>query len=165
MQQRQAETEQGRRRRPQPPQWTVELGIGAGRPPIQVHAGDCHMAGERRRPVGRDEARRLLAGGLRPCAHCRPDTQLDIPGLPRGTTPAPVPCRKDTSTMSTSAPRLRSQTLTRPRSPVWAARSALVPPASKTPKYGHGGSPLCQWCLAHVLEGWGPTARFTSTRA
>ncbi|MEU9272311.1 DUF6233 domain-containing protein [Streptomyces sp. NPDC048251] len=45
------------------------------------------MAGKRRRPVGRDEARRLLADGLRPCTHCRPDTQLDIPGLPRGTTP------------------------------------------------------------------------------
>ncbi|MFJ9026321.1 DUF6233 domain-containing protein [Streptomyces sp. NPDC102259] len=53
-------------------------------------------AGKRRRPVGRDEARRLLACGLRSCTHCRPDTQLDI-DLPRGTTPAPatVPCRKD----------------------------------------------------------------------
>ncbi|MEU9272741.1 DUF6233 domain-containing protein [Streptomyces sp. NPDC048251] len=91
VQQRQAETEHGRRRRPEPPQWTVELGIGAGRPPIQVHAGDCHMAGKRRRPLGRDEARRLLADGLRPCTHCRPDTQLDIPGLPRGTTPSPRP--------------------------------------------------------------------------
>ncbi|MFF3208649.1 MULTISPECIES: DUF6233 domain-containing protein [unclassified Streptomyces] len=52
---------------------------------MQVHAGDCHMAGKRHRPVDRDEARRLLADGLRPCTHCRPDTQLDIPGLPRGT--------------------------------------------------------------------------------
>ncbi|OQR61692.1 hypothetical protein B6E66_23310 [Streptomyces maremycinicus] len=31
-------------------------------------------------------------------------------------------------------------------------------------KYGPGGSPLCQWCLAPVLESWGPTARHTSTR-
>lgn len=84
--QRQAETEHGRRHRPEPPQWTVELGIGTGRPPVQIHAGDCHMAGKRRRPVGRDEARRLLAGGLRSCTHCRPDTQLDIIDLPRGTT-------------------------------------------------------------------------------
>ncbi|WP_331733350.1 DUF6233 domain-containing protein (plasmid) [Streptomyces sp. NBC_00080] len=84
MQQRQTETEHGRRRRSEPPDWTVELGIGAGRPPIQVHAGDCHMTGKRRRPVVRDEARRLLADGMRPCTHCRPD----IPGLPRGTTPA-----------------------------------------------------------------------------
>ncbi|MFF3207999.1 DUF6233 domain-containing protein [Streptomyces sp. NPDC002962] len=52
VQQRQTETEHGRRRRPEPPQWTVELGIGTGRPPIQIHAGDCHMAGKRRRPVG-----------------------------------------------------------------------------------------------------------------
>ncbi|MFD9394060.1 DUF6233 domain-containing protein [Streptomyces sp. NPDC060000] len=90
VQQRQAETEHRRRRRPEPPDWTVELGIGAGRPPVQVHAGDCHMAGKRCRPVGRDEARRLLADGLRSCTHCRPDTQLDI-DLPCGTTPAPSP--------------------------------------------------------------------------
>ncbi|MEU5243635.1 DUF6233 domain-containing protein [Streptomyces asoensis] len=83
VQKRQAEVEHGRRRRPEPPDWTVELGIGAGRPPIQVHAGDCDMAGKRQRPIGRDEARRLLANGLRVCTHCRPD----IPGLPRGTTP------------------------------------------------------------------------------
>ncbi|MEU9272320.1 DUF6233 domain-containing protein [Streptomyces sp. NPDC048251] len=88
VQQREAESEHGRRRRPEPPDWTVELGIGAGRPPVQVHAGDCHMTGKRRRPVGRDEARRLLADGLRACTHCRPDTQLDITDLPRGTTPA-----------------------------------------------------------------------------
>ncbi|MEU5335599.1 DUF6233 domain-containing protein [Streptomyces asoensis] len=88
VQKRQAEVEQGRRRRPEPPDWTVELGIGAGRPPIQVHAGDCYMAGKRRRPIGRDEARRLLADGLRPCTHCRPDAQLDVPGLPRGIAPA-----------------------------------------------------------------------------
>nr|WP_268827258.1 hypothetical protein [Streptomyces sp. SLBN-115] len=25
---------------------------------------------------------------MRPCTHCRPDTQLDIPDLPRGATPA-----------------------------------------------------------------------------
>ncbi|MER6563445.1 DUF6233 domain-containing protein [Streptomyces sp. NPDC001027] len=31
----------------------VELSIGAGRPPVQVHAGDCCAAGKRRRPVDR----------------------------------------------------------------------------------------------------------------
>ncbi|MFI5821338.1 DUF6233 domain-containing protein [Streptomyces rishiriensis] len=77
VQQRQAEAERGRIRPPEPPQWTVELGIGTGRPPVQMHGGDCRTAGKRRRPLGRDEARRLLAGGLRPCTHCRPDTQLD----------------------------------------------------------------------------------------
>ncbi|MEU6258627.1 hypothetical protein [Streptomyces sp. NPDC047043] len=34
----------------------------------------------------------------------------------------------------------------------------------KTHKYGSGGSPLCQWCMAAVTEKWGPTVRHTSTR-
>ncbi|MET9913403.1 DUF6233 domain-containing protein [Streptomyces sp. NPDC006476] len=86
--QRQAEAERGRRERPPPPEWIVELGIGTGRPPVQVHAGDCHMAGKRRRAISRDEARRLLATGLRACTHCAPDAQLRILDLPRQT-PAP----------------------------------------------------------------------------
>ncbi|MEU9057190.1 DUF6233 domain-containing protein [Streptomyces sp. NPDC048384] len=69
VQQRQAEAERGRRARPQPPDWIVELGIGADRTPVQVHAGDCHMTGKRRREVSRDEARRLLAAGLPGCSH------------------------------------------------------------------------------------------------
>ncbi|WP_369276467.1 DUF6233 domain-containing protein [Streptomyces sp. R11] len=78
LQKRQAEQEHGRRSRPRPPEWIVELGIGDGRPPIEVHAGDCHMAGHRRRPVSREEARRLLAAGLRACIHCQHDTRLHI---------------------------------------------------------------------------------------
>ena len=77
--QRQAEADRGRRERPTPPEWVVELGIGTGRPPVQLHAGDRPMAGKRRKPVGRDEARRLLDAGLRACSHCRPDTALDLP--------------------------------------------------------------------------------------
>ncbi|MET9913404.1 hypothetical protein ABZZ74_42725 [Streptomyces sp. NPDC006476] len=34
----------------------------------------------------------------------------------------------------------------------------------KTHKYGSGGSPLCQWCAAPVLEKWRPGVRHTSTR-
>ncbi|MCX4404625.1 DUF6233 domain-containing protein [Streptomyces sp. NBC_00268] len=41
--------------RPQQPDWIVELGIGSGRPPIDVHMGGCYAAGKRRRPVPRDE--------------------------------------------------------------------------------------------------------------
>ncbi|MGW0771101.1 DUF6233 domain-containing protein [Streptomyces sp. NPDC002676] len=61
-----------------PPEWIVELGIGVGRPPVQIHRGTCYMAGTRRRPVERDEARRLLADGTSACSHCRPDTGLGI---------------------------------------------------------------------------------------
>ncbi|MES5824836.1 DUF6233 domain-containing protein [Streptomyces sp. RG80] len=80
VQQREREAEHGRRNRPKPPEWLVELGIGDGRPPVQVHAGDCHMTGKRHRPVDRDEARRLLAAGLPGCTHCQPDVRLHILG-------------------------------------------------------------------------------------
>ncbi|MFF7647014.1 DUF6233 domain-containing protein [Streptomyces canus] len=76
--QREAEQEHGRRHRPPVPDWIVELGIGTGRPPTQLHTGDCYAAGKRRRPVDRDEARRLLASGLPACTHCRPDQHLGI---------------------------------------------------------------------------------------
>ncbi|UFR07155.1 DUF6233 domain-containing protein [Streptomyces sp. Go40/10] len=79
--QRQTEQERGRRAKPTPPEWIVELGIGVGRPPVQVHRGTCYMAGKRHRPVGREEARRLLADGTSACSHCRPDTSLGIIGL------------------------------------------------------------------------------------
>ncbi|WP_373307481.1 DUF6233 domain-containing protein [Streptomyces violaceus] len=42
------------------------------------HAGDCHAAGNRRRPIDRDEARRLLPSGLPACPHCQPDIELRI---------------------------------------------------------------------------------------
>jgi Family of unknown function (DUF6233) len=48
LERRQAEEEQGRRRRPE---WVVEVGIGTGKSPVQVHFGTCHMIGSRRRPV------------------------------------------------------------------------------------------------------------------
>ncbi|WP_257039869.1 DUF6233 domain-containing protein [Streptomyces sp. OV198] len=38
----------------------------------------CYAAGKRRRPVPRDEARRLLTSGVRACTHCKPDAQLRI---------------------------------------------------------------------------------------
>ncbi|MFG2351869.1 DUF6233 domain-containing protein [Streptomyces phaeochromogenes] len=82
VQRREAEQERGRQRRPTEPDWFVELGIGDGRPPIEVHAGGCYAAGKRRRPVARDEARRLLASGVQACSHCQPDTALDILDLP-----------------------------------------------------------------------------------
>ncbi|MER6273901.1 DUF6233 domain-containing protein [Streptomyces sp900105755] len=59
----------------------VELGIGTGRPPSRC-TPDCHMAGKRPGAISRDEARRLLATGLRACTHCAPDAQLRILDLP-----------------------------------------------------------------------------------
>ncbi|MGW1507286.1 DUF6233 domain-containing protein [Streptomyces mirabilis] len=73
LQKREAEQEQGRKNRPQEPDWIIELGIGNGCPPIEVHVGGCYAAGKRRRPVPRDEARRLLTSSVRACTH---------PGLP-----------------------------------------------------------------------------------
>ncbi|WSF66725.1 DUF6233 domain-containing protein [Streptomyces sp. NBC_01352] len=75
---RQAEQEHGRRTRPRPADWVVQLGIGAGRPPVQIHTGDCYMKGTRLRPVDRNEARSLLTAGLHACTHCQPDVQLHI---------------------------------------------------------------------------------------
>ncbi|MFD5952011.1 DUF6233 domain-containing protein [Streptomyces collinus] len=49
-----------------------------GPPPVQVHAGNCYAAGNRHRPVDRDEARRLLASGLPACLRCQPDVDLRI---------------------------------------------------------------------------------------
>jgi hypothetical protein len=69
---RQAEAERGRRERPLPPEWIVELGIGTGRPPVQVHAGNCHMAGKRRR----------ARAATRPAA-CSPPACAPAPTAPR----------------------------------------------------------------------------------
>jgi hypothetical protein len=34
----------------------------------------------------------------------------------------------------------------------------------KTHKYGRGGCPLCQWCMAPVMAKWGPGVRYATTR-
>ncbi|MEU8957966.1 DUF6233 domain-containing protein [Streptomyces sp. NPDC048518] len=56
----------------------MERGIGQGPPPTEVHRGDCHAAGKRRRSITRDEARQALADGIRACTHCRPGTGLGV---------------------------------------------------------------------------------------
>ncbi|MGC5001173.1 DUF6233 domain-containing protein [Streptomyces sp. DT203] len=58
----------------------MELGIGVGRPPIEVHVGGCHAAGKRQRAISREQALAALADGVRACIHCRPDTELGILG-------------------------------------------------------------------------------------
>ncbi|GGX34978.1 DUF6233 domain-containing protein [Streptomyces chartreusis] len=95
VQRRQAEEERGRQSQPERPDWIVELGIGADRAPVQVHAGDCYIAGKRRRAVSRDEARRLLVAGLEACTHCEPGTRLHILDLARRRSTGPSrPARK-----------------------------------------------------------------------
>lgn len=81
IQRRQAEEGRGRQSRPERPDWIVELGIGADRTRVQVHAGDCYIAGKRRRAVSRDEARRPLAAGLKACTHYEPAIRLHIVDL------------------------------------------------------------------------------------
>lgn len=60
------------------PDWIVELGIGQGAPPVDVHIGGCHMAGKRRQTISRDEAVQLISQGVNACTHCRPDTELGL---------------------------------------------------------------------------------------
>ncbi|WTF00392.1 DUF6233 domain-containing protein [Streptomyces sp. NBC_01613] len=81
VQQRQAEEERGRARRPPTPDWILELNRTTGHP-LAVHVGDCGMTGHRTQPVSHDGARRLLTTDQVPaCPICRPDTELHIVDL------------------------------------------------------------------------------------
>ncbi|MFD3495765.1 DUF6233 domain-containing protein [Streptomyces sp. NPDC058690] len=75
--QREKERQQGEERRPPTPDWIVELSIGGGARPIEVHVGGCYAAGKRQRVISREQA---LADGIRACIHCRPDTELGVLG-------------------------------------------------------------------------------------
>lgn len=77
-QEQQAKARREQQRVEATPDWIVELGIGQGAPPVDVHIGGCHMAGKRRRTISRDEATQLITQGVNPCTHCRPDTELGI---------------------------------------------------------------------------------------
>ena len=93
MQQRQAEEERGRARRPPAPDWILELNRATGHP-LAVHVGDCGMTGHRTQPVSHDDARRLLTTDQVPaCPICRPDTELqtvDLADRPVGLQARPV---------------------------------------------------------------------------
>ncbi|MEU1124662.1 DUF6233 domain-containing protein [Streptomyces sp. NPDC005899] len=55
------------------------MGIGQGRPPIEVHySGRCHAAGRWRRSIDRNQARALLSDGVRACDNCRPDIRRGL---------------------------------------------------------------------------------------
>ena len=95
---RQAEEERGRRNRPKPPDWVVELSRATSGP-LQVHDGACGMKGKRHRAVSRDEARRRLTADAVPaCPVCQPDTQLRIIGGLAARQNHPGPASNDRST-------------------------------------------------------------------
>lgn len=75
--QRQKEQANAAARRPPEPDWLIEMGL-TGRAAVYVHAGGCHMAGKRCRPINADQAREALREGVDACPHCRPDTALGV---------------------------------------------------------------------------------------
>ncbi|GGT69035.1 DUF6233 domain-containing protein [Streptomyces atratus] len=56
----------------------MELSIGLGAHPIEVHAEHCYSIGKRHRAISREQALAALAEGIRACARCRPDTELGV---------------------------------------------------------------------------------------
>ncbi|MFF3348997.1 DUF6233 domain-containing protein [Streptomyces sp. NPDC002779] len=75
---RAAERQRGIAARPPAPDWLVEQSLNRDVPPVYVHVGGCHMAGNRSRGVDRGQAIRALADGVDACPHCRPDTELGV---------------------------------------------------------------------------------------
>ncbi|MFE3995019.1 DUF6233 domain-containing protein [Streptomyces goshikiensis] len=70
---------QARRPAPPPADWVIEtIRTGRGPQPFRVHRGDCPQG--KGRPVSRDEARRLLAGGTESCPFCGPAVELQVDG-------------------------------------------------------------------------------------
>ncbi|MDA5279917.1 DUF6233 domain-containing protein [Streptomyces sp. Isolate_45] len=67
-----------RRPPPDPPAWLIERGIGVGRLPARIHKGDCWDTRSRCAPAPPEQIRALLAQGVAPCIHCRPDTALGV---------------------------------------------------------------------------------------
>ncbi|NUK08956.1 hypothetical protein HRW18_13250 [Streptomyces lunaelactis] len=62
-----------------PPEWTIEMSLN-GQTPLAVHTGTCTMGGKqaRTREIGRDQAARAIADGVKACEFCRPDSELGI---------------------------------------------------------------------------------------
>ncbi|MFE3556975.1 DUF6233 domain-containing protein [Streptomyces sp. NPDC059193] len=71
--------EAARRPPPPPPDWKLEsIRTGSGPKALRVHVGDCAMSGGK--PLGREEARRMLAEGVEPCPYCSPENALGMTG-------------------------------------------------------------------------------------
>ncbi|MFJ2241808.1 DUF6233 domain-containing protein [Streptomyces sp. NPDC087859] len=59
---REAERRRGVEAGPPVPDWLIEQGVGHHGPPVYVHAGGCHMAGERSKGAAREQAVHWLPG-------------------------------------------------------------------------------------------------------
>ncbi len=62
------------------PDWVIEYGLNRDALPNAVHLGECEMVpkGMRVKGVDSDTARRAIAGGVKACTFCRPDTELGL---------------------------------------------------------------------------------------
>ncbi|MFE2552324.1 DUF6233 domain-containing protein [Streptomyces sp. NPDC059355] len=71
----------GSQRRPpaEPPARLIQRGIGAGRLPVSIHAGDCWDSRKRCTPISTGQARRALAERIPACPDFRLDTALGMP--------------------------------------------------------------------------------------
>ncbi|MEE1753003.1 DUF6233 domain-containing protein [Streptomyces sp. SP18CS02] len=63
---------------PPVPAYRIQRGLDAIRTPVQVHLGTCALAGKGAAGVTEEAARRALADQVRPCAVCRPETELGM---------------------------------------------------------------------------------------
>ncbi|MFI6771153.1 DUF6233 domain-containing protein [Streptomyces sp. NPDC050355] len=61
-----------------PPEWTLQMDIGADPRPVAVHHGECTTGGKRLQRVTRRDAIEALSVGILPCALCRPDRELQV---------------------------------------------------------------------------------------
>lgn len=59
-----------------PPEWTLQMDIGADPLPVAVHHGECTVGGARLRRITRRDAIEALAVGVQACVLCRPDREL-----------------------------------------------------------------------------------------
>ncbi|MEU6254027.1 DUF6233 domain-containing protein [Streptomyces sp. NPDC047043] len=75
---REAGRQRGIQARPPTPEWLLDMGLNRRGPALYVHVGDCWNAGRRGRAIGRDQARRALAEGVKACPQCQPDA---APGM------------------------------------------------------------------------------------
>lgn len=61
-----------------PPEWTLQMDVGADPRPVAVHHGDCTVGGQRVRRITRRDAIEALTAGIEACALCQPNRELQV---------------------------------------------------------------------------------------